>query len=181
MYLFHPLAPRRIAQLLPQAKLIVLLRDPVDRAYSAYWLQVRNGNETLSFEEAIECEADRIRRERQRIILHDGGCYSLDYWRFSYLMRGIYVDQLKIWQRLYPKEQMLILRSEDYFANPAVTANRVFAFLDLCSWETKDCRMYEHASYPEMAESTRKKLATYFQPHNERLYQLLGRDFGWTK
>lgn len=144
IYMFHPLAPHRISRFLPEVKLIVLLRNPIDRAYSHYWLQVRRGNETLSFPEAIECEPERLWGERQRIILHEGDYYSPAYWQFSYLSRGIYVDQLEIWYRLFPKEQFLILCSEDFYAVPATTLNRTFAFLDLPPWELKDGKIYQY-------------------------------------
>jgi hypothetical protein len=179
MYLFHPLSPHRIAGLLPDIKLIVLLRNPIDRAYSNYWHEVRRGNETLSFDEAIDHEPDRVQGERERIILHHGRCYAPAFWQHSYLARGIYNDQLRVWHKLYPREQFLILRSEDFYAAPAKTLDKVFDFLGLPSWELKDHTIYQNGSYPQMPVPTRKKLKAYFQPHNERLYAFLGYDFDW--
>lgn len=178
-YIFYPLAPHRISQLLPRVKLIVLLRNPVDRAYSHYWHEVRRGNETLSFEEAIEREPERLWGERERLIFHDGAYYSAAHQQFSYLARGIYVDQLTVWLRLFPKEQFLILRSEEFYADPATTLNRIFAFLKLRSWNGTDDTIYQHGDYPSMAVATRTQLANYFRPHNERLYEFLGQDFAW--
>ena len=178
-YLFHPLAPHRISQSLPRVKLIVLLRNPVDRAYSHYWHEVRRGKETLSFEEAIEREPERLWGQRERLIFHDGAYYSATHQHFSYLARGIYVDQLSVWQRLFPKEQFLILRSEEFYADPATTLNRIFAFLNLPSWSRTDDTIYNHSDYPSMTMTTKKQLADYFRPHNERLYEFLGQDFGW--
>ncbi len=178
-YIFHPLSPHRISQLLPGVKLIALLRNPIDRAYSHYWHEVRRGNETLSFEEAIEREPERLRGERQRIILHAGEYHSAAFWQFSYLTRGIYADQLKVWQPLFSKEQLLILCSRDFYAEPTTTLNKIMAFLNLPSWNWTDDTIYQHGHYPEMATSTRKQLSDYFRLHNERLYELLGRDFYW--
>ena len=165
--------------MLPQVKLIALLRNPVDRAYSDYWLQVKLGAETLPFEEAIEREPERLRGEKQRIILHDGEYYSFAHHRFSYLARSTYVDQLEVWQRLFAQEQMLILRSEDFFADPGAVFNKVCAFLNLASWELKDNKKHRAGHYPEIAATTREQLADYFRPHNKRLCEFSSRDFGW--
>src|SRR5438874_9257675 len=94
-YLFYPHAPKRVAKAIPHIKLIVLLRNPVDRAYSQYFHAVELGHEIHStFEEAIEGEEERTSRERERI-LQDEHYYSSAYKHLSYLTRGIYVDQLR--------------------------------------------------------------------------------------
>lgn len=89
------------------------------------------------------------------------------------------VDQLSVWQRLFPKEQFLILRSEEFYADPATTLNKVFAFLNLPSWSQTDDTIYQHGDYPSMAVTTRTQLVNYFRPHNARLYEFLGQDFAW--
>jgi hypothetical protein len=91
-YLFHPLTPKRIAGLLPQVKLIVILRNPVDRAYSHFLHATRMGFETLSFKEAIAREAERVAAEEARL-LDDQSYYSFEHQRFSYIHRGIYHRQ----------------------------------------------------------------------------------------
>src|SRR5205823_10005526 len=93
-YLFHPHAPKRIAKILPQVKLIVLLRNPVSRAYSHYYHEVTGGHEKLSFEEAIACEEERIGKEAEQLAQNEQ-YVSYKHRHFSYLARGIYVDQLK--------------------------------------------------------------------------------------
>src|SRR5215467_6288621 len=92
-YLFHPHAPRRISAALLYVKLIVLLRNPVDRAFSHYWLEVKGRYESLSFEEAIRCEQERIAGECEKMV-NDENYHSFKYRRFSYLTRGIYIDQI---------------------------------------------------------------------------------------
>lgn len=92
-YLFHPHAAQRMAQVVPKARLIALLRNPVDRAYSHYQMVVKNGRETLYFEEAIRAEGARLRCERDKM-LRDEHYFSTDYRAFSYLSTGVYVDQL---------------------------------------------------------------------------------------
>lgn len=179
-YIFHPAAPKRISEAIPQVKLIALLRNPVDRAYSHYHHNVRRGRETLSFEEAIQREAERLSGERERI-LGDENYYSFNHQHYSYLSRGIYVDQLRILMCSFPKHQILILGSEDFFADTPTAYRRVLEFLDLPSWEPKGYKRKQLFSYPSMDPSTRKRLTDYFEPHNQRLYEYLGTDFAWDR
>jgi len=177
-YLFDPHAPGRVSHLLPNAKLIVMLRNPIDRAYSQYQVNVRNSCEPLSFEDAIAGEEGRIGGEREQL-LKDEHYDAAGYRRFSYQSRGIYVDQLKVWMELFPKRHFLILRSEDYFAAPHLVCNQVARFLDLPEWELKEFAIKNKGSYDRMTAATRERLARFFAPHNQRLYEYLGRDFQW--
>jgi len=164
----------------PQVKLIALLRNPVDRAYSHYRHEVRLGVETLSFEDAIEREEKRLRDEMEKM-LEDNDYYSFNHEHYSYLSRGIYVDQLKTWTKNFPKEQILILKSEEFFNNPSTIFKQVLEFLNLPSWELKEYRKYNIGYYARarMNVPIRKRLIDYFELHNQRLYEYLGVDFGW--
>ena len=158
-YLFDPPVAKRMAEMVPKARLIALLRNPIDRAYSHYQMQVKRGTEPRTFEEAIEQQHS------------------------SYMSRGIYVDQLLRWFEFFGKEQMLILKSEDFFERPVETLKVVLAFLDLPEWqpEASELRQRRHSgTYKlKMDQSTRQRLEAYFQPHNQRLYECLDVDFGW--
>jgi len=177
-YIFHPHAPKRIFDAIPRVKLIAILRNPVDRSYSHYSARVRRGVETLSFRDAIEREEERLRGELERII-EDENYYSPSYRLFSYLSRGVYVDQLRRWMDLFPREQFLILKSEDFFADPQAELNRVTDFLNLSTWETGGLGRYNVGRYSEMGAEMRSRLVEYFEPHNQRLYKYLRVDFGW--
>jgi len=112
-----------------RAKLIVLLRNPVHRAYSHYNDQVSFGHERLSFEEAA-------RREERRLsdatgLREDGTYCSYAHHHYSYLSSGIYVGQLLRWMDLFPREQILILQSEKFYHDPAETYRQVLSFLEL--------------------------------------------------
>ena len=158
-YLFDPPVAKRMAQIVPKARLIALLRNPIDRAYSHYQMQVKRGTEPITFEEAIEQQHS------------------------SYMSRGIYVDQLLRWFEFFGKEQMLILKSEDFFARPVETFKVVLTFLDLPDWqpEASELQQRRHSgTYKQkMDPSTRQRLEAYFEPHNQRLYECLDVDFGW--
>ena len=183
-YLFYPHAPTRVAEVLPHVRLIVLLRNPVDRAYSQYYHAVDHGFATLAFEEAIEREEERAARERERI-LKDEYYYSVEYMERSYLTRGIYVDQLQAWMKLFPREQFLILKSEEFYADPATTLRCILAFLNVPEAEFKlqgkEFKPYNNYTYTGMNPVLRKRLIAYFEPHNAHLYDYLGVNFDWDR
>jgi len=191
-YLLHPYAAERISKVLPDVKLIVLLRNPVDRAYSQHWLMTRVNGETLSFEEALEREQAVINSEREKI-LADGNRSSQTFRSFSYLTRGMYVDQLQNWMNYYPKERFLILKSEDMYKNPTDAIKQTLEFLGLpgqnitTNKEYKQYRLAQKVGYqnnerpPKMKPETRQYLLDFFKPYNARLQEFSGRDFGWNE
>ena len=184
-YLFHPHAPRRVKQALPNAKLIVMLRDPVSRAYSQYHHAVELGHETLSFEDAIGNEEERTAGELEKI-LRDERYYSEAFKHRSYLSKGMYVEQLQAWMSLFPAEQFLVLKSEDFYADPATAFKQVLTFLNLppieLELEKQVFKPYNNNIYfSRLDVATRNRLIEFFRPHNARLYDFLGVDFGWGK
>jgi Sulfotransferase domain len=179
-YLFHPHAPGRIKALLPNVKLIALLRNPVERALSAYHHQVRAGSEPLPFDEAMDQEPARLAPEVDRLT-QDPAYKSMAHRRFSYLARGRYADQLEAWFRVFPREQLLVVRSEDFFEEPAATVAQVLEFLGLPRGNLKGFRRFNAGYYGSVEPAIQARLIEYFAPHNERLYALLGCDLGWPR
>jgi hypothetical protein len=179
-YLFHPLAPRRISKLIPQVKLIAIFRNPTDRAYSQYHQQVRKGFETLSFEDAIHKEKERLSGEAEKM-LEDENYDSFAHRHHSYLSRGIYVDQLISWSGFFPKEQLLILKSEDLYKDTSSAIQQITDFLGLPSWKPAEYKKPASSPYPKMNVDARNYLIDFFKPHNQRLYDYLGVDFGWDR
>ena len=180
-YLVHPRAPQRVAALIPDVKLITLLRNPVDRAFSLYQHRVDQGLEQLSFEQAIEAEEERIQGEADRI-RNDERYASDRFHLYSYLYGGIYADLLKEWLGFFPRERLLILRSEDLFSSPHDCYQTVLRFLGLPEvWEPHWYDAINAGGYEEpMNPATRRELETYFKPHNEQLSSLLGVPFDWS-
>lgn len=179
-YILNPHALRRIAKVIPRTKLILLLRNPVTRAYSHYQHTLREGNETLAFEEAIEQESARIGPVWKRM-LADEKFYSLQIALHGYLMTGIYVTQIKALMSLFPREQILIIESSDLSKNPNSVLSHVLNFLEIPPWIFRDFERHNSGSYTKMNATTRKKLLEYYRPHNQSLYELLGRTFEWDK
>ena len=179
-YLFYPMIPGRMKKILPDVKLVAILRNPVDRAYSQYNHSVRLNAETLSFEKAIESEEGRCAREKERMI-RDPNFVPKHYRSHSYLSRGIYADQLEGWFRHYGRERFLILTTEDMRKNTQRTIDQAFDFLGVSSFQVENPRDLNVGSYKGMNGATRKSLVEYFRPHNERLSKLLQRSFNWDK
>jgi hypothetical protein len=169
-YIFHPLAPKRVQKLIPNVKLIAILRNPVDRAYSHYYHSVKRGYETLSFEDAIEKEKKRLKDEKFS---------NYNHQHYSYLSRGIYVEQLKNWLALFPKKQLLIVKSEDLFIDPPSIYNKVIEFLELPKHELREYKKFNLGSYHKMDVCLRKKLIDYYKPYNEKLYEYVNINFDW--
>jgi hypothetical protein len=177
-YLFYPHTPQRVSKAVPDAKLIVLLRNPVDRAYSQYHHEIRQGLVTLSFKDALKREQEELPKETAKI-LGDEDYHSVVHQSYSYVARGIYVDQLERWTQYFSKEQMLILRSEDLAEEPVSTLGQVADFLKLPRWQPREYTRYHLAHYDPIDPATRERLANHFRDHNQRLYEFLGRDFCW--
>lgn len=177
-YIFNPHAPRRVAEILPEVKIIALLRNPVERAYSHYHHVVRLKREPLSFEAAIAKEEERVGPIIQRMKT-DENYYHIGFNSYSYLSRGIYVDQLQAWFEWFDREQILILRSEDLQTDLPNLYQKVLDFLELPPWQLKLIQKYNCGHYQPMNPATRQYLVEYFSPHNERLYEYLGVDFHW--
>jgi len=176
-YIFHPLAPERISNIIPSVKIIILLRNPVDRAFTHYHHEVILRAEKSTFEEAISSEPTRLEGEEEKII-NNKNYYSFNHQHFSYLSRGIYISQLERWMNLFPTKQILIIKSEDFFSEPQLTIENVFNFLNvpLIKIDFNKPNIFNH---DKMGSSTKEYLEEYFKPHNQSLYKFLNRDFSW--
>ncbi|HVS85448.1 MAG TPA: sulfotransferase domain-containing protein [Gaiellaceae bacterium] len=178
-YLFHPRAAERAAAVVPEARLVVLLRDPVERAISQYHFQRRLGFEPLeTFEAALDAEEERLAPELPRV-LDEPGFAGFAHQHFSYVSRGEYAEQLERWFAVFPRERFLILESGELWSDPAGSYAKTLAFLGLPPHELG----YPHRNagdYPEIDPAIRARLRDRFAPSNERLFDLLGRRFDWS-
>lgn len=178
LYIFHPLAAARIANLLPSAKLIAILRNPSERALSHYFAARGKNLDAAPMLEAFQRDEQRLlempannpRRKGDHLFLRD-----------SYKSRGHYAEQLRRYLQYFQKEQMLLLASEDLFRDTQATLRATFEFLGVDSdFQIPDLRPRSRG-WPkeEVPAEVRKYLDDYFRPHNQALYELTGRDFGW--
>ena len=177
-YLFHPLAPERVARVLPRARLIALLRDPVGRAFSHYQHEVALGRESLSFEDAISREGERMQGEVERM-LREPAYFSYAWWNYTYLARGRYAEQLERWYASFPREQLLVLLTDDLAVDTAGTYTRVLDFLGVEHHALDSFPRIFEREYGEMEPATRAALQQEFAEPNRRLAELLERDLPW--
>ena len=119
-YMYFEEVPERIHEVLPDVKLIFILRNPVDRAYSHYWHEVKLGYEWLSFEDAIRVEKERLANED-----------IINRRHYSYLDRGKYIEQIKRFRKYFSNDQMLILITEELKSNPDFIMQQIFEFLQI--------------------------------------------------
>lgn len=195
-YMYREDVPSRIAALLPAVRLLAVLRDPVDRAWSHYWMNREKRRERLSFEDALAAEPDRL-------------ATSPTPWRFAYVDRGRYVVQLRRLAELFPPEQFHVFLFDDLRAQPQPTFAAVARFLGVDDTVLppevgRQANAYRRirsglvadatrrwppklrdavgrlntqiATYPEMAPETRAALRRQFAPWNAELAAWLGRD-----
>ena len=165
-YLWWPSAAERLHAYRPSLRWIVLLRDPAERAYSHWNMQRSRGNETLSFVEALDAESTRLAtlppRERRR---------------YSYLSRGYYGQQLARLFGLFPREQVLVLRSERLRDDFAATVGSVLDFLGLEPLPNLDPTSAHEGDYDApLAPADRARLVETFDADIREVERMLGWD-----
>jgi hypothetical protein len=179
-YLFHPLAPERVASMVPRARLIVLLRNPVDRAFSHYQHEVALGREPLSFEDALAREDERMQGELERM-LRDPTYFSHAWWNYTYAARGRYAEQLERWLAAFARDQLLVLFTEELAGDTAGTYRRVLDFLGVDARGLDSYPRIFEREYGGMDPATRVSLENEFAEPNRRLGELLEREPPWSK
>ena len=176
LYLFHPLVPERMANLVPSAKLIAVLRNPTERAISHYFHNKRRKREDRSLPMALEQEAALLEP-----LLQAANYKHPTFIHCSYQLRGNYKEQVDRFLQHYPRDQLLVLNSQSLFEQPEQTLQRVFRFVGVDpTYRIPDLK-------PENVGTMRRdvdpaiydQLAAHFEPYNQALYELIGEDFGW--
>lgn len=177
-YVFHPLVPERVHALLPEVRLILMLRDPVSRAYSHYLHEVARGFEHLAFEEAIDAEAERLDGEEDRM-RGEPEYHSFNHQHYSYVARGRYLEQIERWHGLFPVEQIHVIDSRAFFADPDTGYRGVLRFLGLAERSLGAYPQLNARSDGRFPPDARERLHETFAEPNRRLEEYLGRSFSW--
>lgn len=161
-YFFHPKVPKRLKKDFPYAKFIVLLRNPIERAYSHYQMSVRRGLEKRSFENAIKKE--RIRILFQSIKIYFNNRLNIIHAEKSYISRGYYSKQIKRWLRYFNEEQFLFLKSEDLFQDPNMIIRQITRFLNISNEFEITPIIENKGDYEKLIKTnTKKKLQKIFK------------------
>ncbi|GGJ99568.1 hypothetical protein GCM10010123_31840 [Pilimelia anulata] len=179
-YMYHPLAGRRIAAGLPKAKLLVLVRDPVERAYSQHAHEVARGFEPLtSFPDALAAEPRRLAGQEERLAT-DPAYYSFSHQHHAYLARGEYASRLAKLADVLGRERIHVVESERFFTTPEKVYDEVLAFLGLPSMGYPDFARHNARPRPApMDPNLRAALWDYYAPYDEHLGHWLGRPPIW--
>lgn len=178
-YLFHPAAAGRIARELPGARVVILVRDPVERAYSAYTHESARGYEDQPFERALELEESRIAGEQERLLADDG--YASHAHRHqAYVARGRYVDQIERMVAELGRERVHVVDAEDFFTDPRPVWDETLHFLGL---PPADPTFEQHNARPRssMPDAVRARLRERFADTDARLAQWWGRVPSWRR
>jgi Sulfotransferase domain len=178
-YLYHPQAMERLGHDRPTVKLVAMLRDPAERAFSAHKHELARGYEREDFERALELEDERLAGEAERIRA-DPAYESFAHRHHSYRHRGQYAEQLERVYEFFPRTQVHVIDSADYFSQPALEYQRLLAFLGLRPFEPGFAAANARPG-PPMGEECRRMLEEHFLPHDERLAKLLGRQPSWVR
>ncbi len=178
-YMWDPRIPPRIAATVPGVKVLVVLRDPVARAYSHYQERLGQGVETLAFGDALAAEDGRLSGELEHM-LEDPGYHSTAHDWFSYRSRGVYEPQVRRLQDLFG-DRLLVLASESMYADEQATFDRVCDFLGVRRHGYARFEHHNKTRSDPMPASVRDDLTTFYAPHNEALYRLTGVDHGWSR
>jgi hypothetical protein len=179
-YVFHPLVPPRVAQTLPGVKLILMVRDPVERAYSQYQHELARGFEDVSFEEAIDLEPSRLAGERERM-LEDPSYHSFHHQHHSYLARGRYMEQIRTWLEHVDPDRLLTVRMEAFFSHPERGFAEVLRFLGLPEWRPPAFERYNARRYAQLDPAMRRRLVDHFSEPNRELRRYLGVPLEWSE
>jgi hypothetical protein len=175
-YLPMPAAMRRMHALLPDTRVITVLRDPVSRAFSHYQHNKSRGAESRSFGEAVH----HLLRENtlppdRGLALRQDAAPMLDY-----VSRGYYALQLELLLALYPRDQVLIIDSADLFEDTNAVCQQVFEFLNVGPFQVQLTKIYNRGYYREQIDPlVAGRLRKHYRPHDELLAQMMGRSFSW--
>jgi hypothetical protein len=177
-YLFHPMAAERVHRHLPDTKLIAMLRNPTDRAYSHYWHEYNRGYEPLSLDEALSKESERLEGEAERIA-GDPGYKGHNHQHYSYVARGLYAAQLRVWLKYFPIESFVFVQSETFFQDPRTETDRVLNFLEMPSSDRIHYRPVNMGRYDDMDAALRARLDAFYAPHNKELAEMIDMGLDW--
>jgi hypothetical protein len=179
-YMFHPRVPARIAANLPGVKLIVLVRDPVERAYSAYAHELARGFESESFEKALELEESRLRGEVERLVA-EPHYHSHSHQHQAYRLRGQYVEQLEVLEKHFGRDRIHVVDSGDFFTEPQAVYDAVLDFLGLPQMGYPPFEQNNARPRSSMPDAVREELDEHFKPFDERLEAWLAAVPSWRR
>jgi hypothetical protein len=178
-YMFHPMTLDRIDAMLPQVKLIAILRDPTERAHSQWVHETARGYENLPFGGALYVEKERLTGEETRLC-RDPSAYSHSHQHHSYVARGMYASQVKRLWEYFGRDRVMVIPAKRMFEDPASVYAETLAFLDLAPFEAV-YEVHNARSYPKLDPHLHSWLDEQFAESNTELVELLGPEFDFRR
>lgn len=175
-YLYHPLVAERIHKLLPDSKILILLRNPIERAISHYFHVKDYGGESLPMEDAFALESDRLAPAIKNKDYKDPA-----FRKYSYQTRGLYWLQIQEYLKYFTSDQLLIINSDDFFKHSADTLKRVYSFLDIdTGYGIPDLKPVNTGHKKStVSDEVYQKLKQYYKQPNQDLFEGIGQSFDW--
>lgn len=164
-YLANPNALKRLAQHFPDAKIIMLTRNPLERAYSHYWHEVKLGYEYLTFQEALEAEEARLSGEWEKMMV-DPSYYSFNYDHYSYVTRGKYSSSMELISRFFPEKNIFKTETSELSKNKKLQNLLSFLGVENHDFSQHDLEISYRGLYPKMSEEASKNLLRYWSSNH---------------
>ena len=177
-YIFHPQVARRLKDNLPEIKLIVLLRNPTERAISHYFHNRKKRREKRPLIQALKHEKKYMAQYRCKIDSEES-FVSFYYQHYSYLSRGLYAEQLEKYLKIFDREQILVLESNDFFKNTESDMKKIYSYLRLDDFRKYKKEPKNVGIKNDVESDAIDFLNNYFEEGNKALYALLGVNYGW--
>ena len=175
-YLATPSALRKMRAVIPNARMVAILRDPVSRAFSHYQHEKARGVESRSFAEAVEAEIRRNAFPAQWGVALRDGVPPMS----GYVARGYYALQLELLNKVYRRNRLLVLDSESLFTDTAAACNRVFDYMGLEDFDVAPVDVYGRGFHRQVIDPrVASRLREHYRPYDEMLQEWLGQSFGW--
>lgn len=165
-YIENSITAKRVFDTLPNSKIIAIIRNPIDRAYSEYNVDKEMNPEIETFETFVDDEIEKN---------------DISSNRKNYLKKGFWFLQLKPWFELFPRKNILILSTEEFGRDANHVFNTIFEFLELERFSIKNPKKFRKGNYSKLNDKTRDRLTNFFRPHNIQFYDLVGKNFDWEK
>ncbi|MBA4388129.1 MAG: hypothetical protein C0404_09120 [Verrucomicrobia bacterium] len=177
-YLASEKVAAHISALVPEAKIIIMMRNPVARAFSDHQMMMVGGWETEEFNRGVQLHLRWLGNPELEPLVRQARMSGEGFIRF--ILRGVYVDNILAWQKYFPKENFLFIKSEEFFAEPQRILNASFSFLGVDEYSLGDFPVHKKGKYDAgMTRETILLLSQFYREHNKRLYAVVGRNLGW--
>ena len=165
---------QNIFKTLPNVKLILILRNPTDRAYSEYNQNIIDENESRDFTELIKQEINEIQNM-------ENGNLEFSSDKINLVKKGIYEKQISPWLEVFPRKQILIISTEEFGEKTTETYDKIFRFLELPEYKIKNKKRHRKGTYEAMDDKTRKILDDFYESYNSKLFQKIEETFRWNR